>query len=66
VNNRGTAIGTAWRTNGQAVVWVHGVAAALPTLGGTCAAAAINDHDVIVGQCSVLGGSHAVMWTRRH
>ena len=66
VNRHGIAIGTAWRTTHQAVIWIGGVAAALPTLGGTCEAVAINSHDVIVGQCSKGGGWHAVRWTRRH
>jgi len=66
VNRHGIAVGTAWRSTGQAVVWIHGVAAALPTLGGTCQAVAISDHEVIVGQCSERGGWRAVRWTRRH
>jgi uncharacterized membrane protein len=63
INGRGTAIGTAWRTTGQAVVWINGVAAALPTFGGACEAVAINDQDVIVGQCSKGGQWLAVVWT---
>jgi probable HAF family extracellular repeat protein len=66
LNSRGTAVGTTWRATSQAVVWIHGVAGALPTLGGGCVAIAINDHDVIVGQCSAGGEPHAVIWTRRH
>jgi hypothetical protein len=64
VNMHGIVVGnaaTAW----QAVVWIKGVAAALPTLGGTCQARAISDQDVIVGTCYTSAGMpHAVVWTR--
>jgi len=64
VNGHGIVVGnaaTAW----QAVVWIKGVAAALPTLGAGCQTRAISDRDVIVGTCyTSTGMPHAVVWTR--
>jgi len=64
VNGHGIVVGNA-ATTGQAVVWIKGVAAALPTLGAGCQTRAISGRDVIVGTCYTSSGMpHAVVWTR--
>jgi len=65
LSRNGIAIGNRFGTPVQAVVVVNGVPLALPSLGGSCDATAINVHDVIAGSCSVGPVQHAVIWTRR-
>jgi probable HAF family extracellular repeat protein len=61
----GIAIGNRFAVPVQAIVIVGGVPAALPSLGESCDATAINDRNVIAGNCWVGGDPHAVIWTRR-